>query len=46
MSSRDLHTHCGYQIMMPESIAIVCAPTKNPSWVSPFILIEINANMG
>lgn len=32
MSSRDLHTHCGYQIMMPESIAIVCAPTKNPSW--------------
>ncbi|KAA8566727.1 hypothetical protein MFRU_044g00490 [Monilinia fructicola] len=32
MSSRDLHTHCGYQIMMPESIAIVCAPSKNPSW--------------
>jgi STAM-binding protein len=31
MSSRDLHTHCGYQIMMPESIAIVCAPSKNPS---------------
>ncbi|KAI1000083.1 hypothetical protein K3495_g8114 [Podosphaera aphanis] len=32
MSSRDLHTHSGYQIMMPESIAIVCAPSKNPSW--------------
>ncbi|KAF4635240.1 hypothetical protein G7Y89_g2848 [Cudoniella acicularis] len=32
MSSRDLHTHAGYQIMMPESIAIVCAPSKNPSW--------------
>ena len=31
MSSRDLHTHCGYQIMMPESIAIVCAPSKNPT---------------
>ena len=31
MSSRDLHTHCGYQIMMPESIAIVCAPSKDPS---------------
>ncbi len=31
MSSRDLHTHCGYQVMMPESIAIVCAPSKNPS---------------
>ena len=29
MSSRDLHTHFGYQVMMPESIAIVCAPSKN-----------------
>lgn len=38
MSSRDLHTHCGYQVMMPESIAIVCAPTKNPKYVSyPFV---------
>lgn len=27
MSSRDLHTHSGYQVMMPESIAIVCAPS-------------------
>ncbi|KAL6240156.1 hypothetical protein BDW75DRAFT_197113 [Aspergillus navahoensis] len=32
MSSRDLHTHCGYQVMLPESIAIVCAPTQTPSW--------------
>ena len=31
MSSRDLHTQAGYQIMMPESIAIVCAPTHEPS---------------
>ncbi|VUC23855.1 unnamed protein product [Clonostachys rosea] len=31
MSSRDLHTHAGYQIMMPESIAIVCAPKFEPS---------------
>lgn len=31
MSSRDLHTHCAYQIMIPESIAIVCAPSKSPS---------------
>jgi STAM-binding protein len=31
MSSRDLHTHVGYQVMMPESIAIVCAPSKQPS---------------
>ena len=30
MSSRDLHTHAGYQVMMPESIAIVCAPTQSP----------------
>lgn len=28
MSSRDLHTHGGYQVMMPESISIVCAPSK------------------
>ncbi|KAF2641469.1 hypothetical protein P280DRAFT_549177 [Massarina eburnea CBS 473.64] len=32
MSSRDLHTHVGYQVMMNESIAIVCAPSKEPSW--------------
>jgi STAM-binding protein len=32
MSSRDLHTQCGYQVMLPESIAIVCAPSKNPDW--------------
>lgn len=31
MSSRDLHTQSGYQIMMPESIAIVCAPRSEPS---------------
>ena len=27
MSSRDLHTHSGYQMMLPESVAIVCAPS-------------------
>lgn len=32
MSSRDLHTHCGYQVMLPESIAIVCAPSQTPEW--------------
>lgn len=31
MSSRDLHTQSGYQVMMPESIAIVCAPRSSPS---------------
>lgn len=33
MSSRDLHTHVGYQVMMPESVAIVCAPSKQPRYV-------------
>ncbi|ROV88194.1 hypothetical protein VSDG_09265 [Cytospora chrysosperma] len=32
MSSRDLHTQSGYQVMMPESIAIVCAPRSDPSY--------------
>ncbi|KAK4102421.1 hypothetical protein N658DRAFT_506066 [Parathielavia hyrcaniae] len=32
MSSRDLHTQAGYQVMMPEAIAIVCAPQYDPSW--------------
>lgn len=31
MSSRDLHTQAGYQVMLPESIAIVCAPRFEPS---------------
>ncbi|KAK7869958.1 hypothetical protein R5R35_013732 [Gryllus longicercus] len=26
LSSVDLHTHCSYQRMMPEAVAIVCAP--------------------
>lgn len=28
MSSRDLHTHAGYQMMLPESVALVCAPSR------------------
>ncbi|KAI1207914.1 uncharacterized protein F4807DRAFT_433716 [Annulohypoxylon truncatum] len=32
MSSRDLHTQAGYQVMLPESIAIVCAPKFQPSY--------------
>lgn len=31
MSSRDLHTHSLYQMQFAESIAIVCAPSKDPS---------------
>ncbi|RCI12655.1 hypothetical protein L249_0160 [Ophiocordyceps polyrhachis-furcata BCC 54312] len=32
MSSRDLHTQAGYQVMMAESIAIVCAPRFQPDY--------------
>lgn len=32
MSSRDLHTQSGYQVMLAESIAIVCAPNHDPNW--------------
>lgn len=32
MSSRDLHTHCWYQAQMAESVALVCAPSREPSW--------------
>ncbi|KKF94370.1 AMSH-like protease sst2 [Ceratocystis platani] len=32
MSSRDLHTHASYQAGLPEAIAIVCAPTSEPSY--------------
>ena len=35
MSSVDLHTHVGYQIMLPEAIAIVCAPSKSPRYHTP-----------
>ncbi|TFY59986.1 hypothetical protein EVG20_g7586, partial [Dentipellis fragilis] len=30
MSSVDLHTHCGFQRMLPESFAVVCAPKSTP----------------
>ena len=32
LSSRDLHTSSGYQVMLPEAIAIVCAPRHSPDW--------------
>ncbi|XP_062912842.1 STAM-binding protein-like [Mobula hypostoma] len=31
LSSVDLHTHCSYQIMLPEAIAIVCSPKYDES---------------
>uniref|UniRef100_A0A673BQR0 STAM binding protein-like 1 n=1 Tax=Sphaeramia orbicularis TaxID=375764 RepID=A0A673BQR0_9TELE len=33
LSSVDLHTHCSYQLMLPEAVAIVCAPKHNDSGV-------------
>lgn len=33
LSSVDLHTHCPYQLLMPEAIAIVCAPRYNETGV-------------
>ncbi|RDB17318.1 AMSH-like protease sst2 [Hypsizygus marmoreus] len=32
MSSVDLHTHSGFQCMLPESFAVVCAPKSNPNF--------------
>ena len=32
MSSLDLHTHFPFQLTLPESIAIVCAPTQQPNY--------------
>ncbi len=32
MSSVDLHTHFPFQLLMPEAIAIVCAPTQSPNY--------------
>lgn len=41
LSSVDLHTHCSYQMMLPEAIAIVCSPKFN-EWVHkmPFFLLN------
>uniref|UniRef100_A0A8C6NQD7 STAM binding protein like 1 n=1 Tax=Nothobranchius furzeri TaxID=105023 RepID=A0A8C6NQD7_NOTFU len=33
LSSVDLHTHCSYQLMLPEAIAIVCAPKHDDTGV-------------
>lgn len=32
MSSVDLHTHSGFQRMLPESFAVVCAPSSQPQF--------------
>ncbi|KAJ8264385.1 hypothetical protein GJAV_G00148550 [Gymnothorax javanicus] len=33
LSSVDLHTHCAYQLMLPEALAIVCSPKHNDTGV-------------
>jgi STAM-binding protein len=33
MSSLDLHTHAGFQRMLPESFAVVCSPLHQPKYV-------------
>ena len=43
MSSVDLHTHCFYQLMLPEAIAIVCAPKSDPEYAH-FLLFSLCAN--
>jgi STAM-binding protein len=45
MSSRDLHTHGGYQVQLAESIAIVCAPRRDPSYRLPALLSVAAANV-
>jgi STAM-binding protein len=43
MSSVDLHTHSGFQRMLPESFAVVCAPKHTPKQVDtsfPLIVIR------
>uniref|UniRef100_A0A914S2N5 MPN domain-containing protein n=1 Tax=Parascaris equorum TaxID=6256 RepID=A0A914S2N5_PAREQ len=39
LSSVDLHTHCSYQLMMPEAVAIVVAPKFNE-----FVVLFITNN--
>lgn len=36
LSSVDLHTHCAYQMMLSEAVAIVCAPAHNQ--IGTFVL--------
>lgn len=41
LSSVDLHTHLGYQLMLPEAVAIVMAPTDRRAQFGVFSLSEI-----
>ena len=40
LSSVDLHTHCGYQTMLDEAVAVVLAPTDPRRRVGVFQLTQ------
>lgn len=41
MSSVDLHTHSGFQRVLPESFAVVCAPNSIPKYAFPACMPSI-----
>ena len=43
MSSVDLHTHSGFQRMLPESFAVVCAPSSTPKYATLAIVKAVFA---
>ncbi|XP_062927703.1 AMSH-like protease isoform X1 [Mobula hypostoma] len=46
LSSVDLHTHCSYQLMLPESIAIICAPKHDETAafrLTPAGMLEVSS---
>jgi STAM-binding protein len=44
MSSVDLHTHSGFQRMLPESFAVVCAPKSTPKYSLLNLLDDVLPN--
>lgn len=45
MSSVDLHTHSGFQRMLPESFAVVCAPSSKPTYVHLLIPEDFSSDV-
>lgn len=44
LSSVDLHTHLGYQLMLPEAVAIVMSPTDTRSKFGVFTLSDVGVD--
>lgn len=40
LSSLDLHTHASYQRLLPEAIAVVCAPHEGPNAYGVFRMTD------